>query len=415
MKKDQSLSFSSILSQIPRSVLLLAEKQTRVNHYCKVLSGELMFHLLLYGLLKRDKLSQRGLKDIFESQMFRIALKLKGKKTISHSSISERLSLMNCDFFKQMYVSIYGIFNSLYSDKEIANLNLQRVDSTLVSDVSGKLKKALTNGNSTFKGKMLKFTVNFNGMFPSYFKAHNQEQYASEVLALSENVMEHFKKEKDHASVYIVDRGQCSAEVFRAMSQEEGLYFVGRLQENRRIKVLSSQDVSGSEFADGELLSDQEVQLYKTVDREGKNGKIVRVSVLEDESFRVIRFKPKGKDKAILLVTNTMDLSAQEIADIYRRRWDIEVFFRFIKQELNFSHFLSLSENGIEIMLYMTMITAMLVMIYKRENKLSYTDSIRKINNELEEMILEMLRIEWLRDEYLRKEKMKRRGYITDE
>ncbi|NDW13893.1 IS4 family transposase [Bacteroides sp. 214] len=415
MKKNQSLSFSSILSHIPRSVMLLAEKQTRVNHYCKVLSGELMFHLLLYGLLKRDKLSQRGLKDIFESQMFRISLKLKGKKSISHSSISERLSMMNCDFFKQMYISIYDIFNSLYSDKEIANLSLQRVDSTLVSDVSGKLEKALTNGNSSFKGKMLKFTINFNGMFPSYFKAHNEENYASEVLALTENVMDHFKKEKDHASVYIVDRGQCSAESFKAMSAEDGLHFVGRLQENRRIKVLSSQDVLYSEFAEGELVSDQEVQLYKKVEREGKNGKIVRDSILVDKSFRLIRFKPKGKGKVILLITNIMDLSAQEIADIYRRRWDIEVFFRFIKQELNFSHFLSLSENGIEIMLYMTMITAMLVMIYKRENQLGYRDSIRKINNELEEMILEMLRIEWLRDEYLRKEKTKRRGYITDE
>ena len=112
-----------------------------------------------------------------------------------------------------------------------------------------------------------------------------------------------------------------------------------------------------------------------------------------DEVFRVIRFKPQGGDE-ILLITNYMDKTASAIAQIYRRRWDIEVFFRFLKQELNFSHFLSMNENGIQIVMYMTLITAMLVMIYKRENEIGYTTAVRRMGIELESLIMAIIVIE---------------------
>jgi IS4 transposase len=72
---------------------------------------------------------------------------------------------------------------------------------------------------------------------------------------------------------------------------------------------------------------------------------------------------------------------------MYRRRWDIEVFFRFLKQEVNFSHFISLNENGIRVILYMTLIAAMLIMIYKKENETGFKTAKRRIKIELQELI----------------------------
>ena len=46
----------------------------------------------------------------------------------------------------------------------------------------------------------------------------------------------------------------------------------------------------------------------------------------------------------ILVLTNDFELSAKDIADYYKKRWDIEVFFRFLKQELNLSHLVSLDK-----------------------------------------------------------------------
>ena len=51
-----------------------------------------------------------------------------------------------------------------------------------------------------------------------------------------------------------------------------------------------------------------------------------------------------------------------------KSRWEIETFFKFIKQELNFSHILSRTENGIKVVMYLTMITAILLTIYKKLN-----------------------------------------------
>lgn len=61
------------------------------------------------------------------------------------------------------------------------------------------------------------------------------------------------------------------------------------------------------------------------------------------------------------------------MADYYKSRWDIEVFFRFLK--LNTAHLISLNKKGIQIMIYMTFIATMLLLIYKHANNLSYKNS----------------------------------------
>jgi len=206
--------------------------------------------------------------------------------------------------------------------------------------------------------------------------------------------MSHFKKEKDHACVYLFDRGQSSAEAFKGMSQTKGLMFVGRLLDNRRLECIRELDLENDLFAGGTLHKDNIVKIYKKVTYVNKNGKESRKDVLVDEEFRVITFTPDGSGKSITLITNILDLPAHEIAQMYKRRWDIEVFFRFLKQELNFSHFLSLNENGIQVILYMTLITAMLVMIYKKENEIGYKTAVRRMAIELESLVMAIVVIQ---------------------
>ena len=391
---NHKLPLAALLREIPEDELIRIAKDTRVDYCSKVLQGKLMFYLLLYGMLRVDRLSQRGLRDAFSSPLFRTVFNYHGRKEISHSSISERLSVIEVDFFRQAYEVFQHRFSSLYSRKEIEKLSLQRVDSTLVKDVSGKLTRGLTCGNEYKKGKMLKYTINFEGMFATLGSIHSEESYASEALALPENVMKHFRKTEDHASVYIFDRGQSSAEAYREMKGREGLRFVGRLLENRKVKVLKEFDTKDCGFTHGTLLQDALVQLYKKETVISKNGKESHKALPVDETFRIIRFKPLHGDQNILLITNILDLPAGDIAQIYRYRWDIEVFFRFIKQELNFSHFLSLNENGLQVILYMTMITAMLVMIYKKENEIGYKTAIRRMGIELESLVMAVVVIQ---------------------
>jgi hypothetical protein len=85
---------------------------------------------------------------------------------------------------------------------------------------------------------MLKYTITYDGMYGTFSEVHAEERYAGESLALPENVKKHFKKSKDHSSVYVTDCGQSSTEAFREMSSTEGLRFVGRLMENRKLHMV---------------------------------------------------------------------------------------------------------------------------------------------------------------------------------
>lgn len=391
---NHKIGLTDILREIPEESLSRISRKTRVDHYCKVLNGKLMFYLLIYGLLRVDRLSQRGLADAFSSPLFRTIFNVNAKNKISHSSISERLSNIDLDFFSQAYECIYKRFSSLYTRQEIAGKCLQRVDSTLVKESGNKLKEGLTCGNKASKQKMLKYTLNFDGMFGSFAGVHHRDIYASEALALPENVLGHFKKEPNHATVYLFDRGQSSAEAFKDMKQTQGLCFISRLMDNRRLEYIQEFTIDQESFKPGTLHKDALVKLYKKVKTISKNGKPSNKSVLVDETFRVISFTPQSGDKPITLITNIIEDSAIEIAQMYRRRWDIEVFFRFLKQELNFSHFISLDQNGIGVILYMTLITAMLVMIYKKENELGYKTAIRRMGIELESLVMAIVVIQ---------------------
>ena len=74
-----------------------------------------MFYLLLYGMLYVDRLSQRGLRDAFSSPMFRTIFNYRGKSEISHSSISERLAVIDLRFFEEVYHLMYHRLSSLYT------------------------------------------------------------------------------------------------------------------------------------------------------------------------------------------------------------------------------------------------------------------------------------------------------------
>ena len=79
------------------------------------------------------------------------------------------------------------------------------------------------------------------------------------------------------------------------------------------------------------------------------------------------------------MITNISDqeMSAEEVAEIYRERWKIEVFFRFIKQQLHFSHLLNRTENGMKSVMYITMIYAIMLLVYKKINGLKGYQSVK--------------------------------------
>ena len=186
----------------------------------------------------------------------------------------------------------------------------------------------------------------------------------------------------------MVDRGIQSANTMRIFDDRQ-IKFIIRLKENRNFEEIESFLDENNPQKDGDwvIVKDSKVQLYGRKLIKNKQGKEYYKTEKIETYFRLVIIKNEETGKEFWFISNKFDLSAKEISAYYRKRWDIEVFFRFLKQELNLSHLVSMSKNGIEVMIYMTMIAAIMLLLYKKANNLGYTTAKRRIALELRELI----------------------------
>lgn len=385
--KNHKVSASELLDFIPEALLSHLSLNTKVDHYSKVLHGRKMFYLLLYGILENDRLSQRTLEDTFNNSGFKQLFHLDETETVVHSSISERLSRIDYRYFQEIYEFIYDKFTRQYSLTESAKYNLIRVDSTMVSEASSKLKGGIDHKNGK---KSVKYSVAFDGILPSVFEVFTEPTYSSEDRALPEVVKTHLMKESSHSNMYIIDRGLQSTQTMSQLSSE-GTHFVIRAKDNRKYEEIESLITTTTNLDLGALtlLKDSKVYLYKGKPIQNKRGNLHYREELKEEPFRLIEAQSKESPEVkYVFISNDFKLTAKEITDFYRKRWDIEVFFRFIKQELNVSHLLSLNENGIKVVLYMTMIAAIFLLLYKKGNNLGYKTAKRRFVMEIQYLLI---------------------------
>ena len=387
--KDHKISLKQVLDFIPEALLSHLSATTKVDYYSKVLHGKKMFYLLLFCIFDNEKLSQRTLEDTFNSSGFKALFGLGEEEKVRRSSISERLSKIDSNYFKEIYEQMYGRFSELYSKTEIEKYNLIRVDSTIVADTCAKLKEGIDQKSGK---KLVKFSFSFDGILPSGVEVFTGQKYSSEEAALPEAILKQVKKEEHHENIYVIDRGLQSTRVMKDFD-EKSVKFIIRSKENRKFEEIESflDGKKSQKWDDWEVMKDSKVKLYTGKPVLNKRGNIHHREEKVETCFRLVVIKNEKKDKEFWFLTNEFELSAKEIADYYRKRWDIEVFFRFLKQELNLSHLVSMNKNGIEVMVYMTMIASMLLLIYKKANALGYKTAKRRIAMELRDMITEIL------------------------
>lgn len=374
-----NLSACDLLSLIPSEELNRIAQETNVNYYIKVLDGKSVLYLLLYALVECQRNSLRTMQDIFNSAAFKFLFNLPAGKTVKYNSISERLTVIDPEFFKQAYELIFDIFSEHYSEQEMEDRHLIRVDSTMVAEAANKLKKGMKIGSKTTK-KQIKYTIAFDGSFPCMGEIFSDRVNLSENTTIPEVIYKYAQKSK--SAVFVFDRGVDKREVFQTLSQNE-THFVTRIKADSRYKYKVVGEIekgTGRKTGKLELESDLKVQIG-----------IPLKNAFYDTHYRLIIANNPKTGEVYHFLTNIFNLTAEEIMMLYKKRWDIEVFFRFLKQELNLSHITSTSENGMQVILYMTMITSMLVLIYKRLNQVGYKTAVRRIAIELNEYIIKLI------------------------
>lgn len=355
-----------LINLIPEERFNFLAAETKVDYKVHKLHGRTMFKLILYSLLTSRKASLRVLEGVFNSFSFRQFSGV-GDEHTRFTSIRDRINTINADYFEQLFSCCYELFSSKIEKKD---RHILRYDSTMVALSAKLLDIGMKVGSKTEK-KQIKFSIGFDGVLPVSAKVFTSQKHLSEDLTLPELIMQ-ASQNKDDIAVF--DRGVSARKTF-VNFDERNIKFVTRLKPGAIHDVVENIDFEPSAESSVVIDSDQWVHLY-------------RVKAIKHR-FRLIKATIKATDEPIWFLTNIAELSAEEIALIYKKRWDIEVFFRFIKQEFNFEHVLVKGENALRVMLFMTLITAQLIMVYKKLNALKgYKIPKLKFALELEEELI---------------------------
>jgi hypothetical protein len=151
-------------------------------------------------------------------------------------------------------------------------------------------------------------------------------------------------------SYYILDRGYISFKRLYRLDQERA-YFIVRARKNQQFRRLTSRPVDQTT----NLRCDQTIALTGVHTPFWYPAPLRRVAVFDPEKKRILN-----------LFTNNFKLPAPMVADLYRCRWQVELFFRWIKQHLRIKSFFGRSENAVKTQIWVAVTVYVLVAIIKK-------------------------------------------------
>jgi hypothetical protein len=363
------MKVQELLELIPSDLIEILEAETTVNHQVKKLHADVVFKLLLFSMIEYNKVSLRVMESFVSSAKFK---HLSGTDNLitKYNSIRDRICTMDVDFFDKLFKQIFNIYNEYLDEKRA----LVKIDSTVVGISSKLVSWSLSSGGSKADKKHIKYSVALKGSLPCAVNIYDTKEMVSEDSALG-LLMKHCNSLK--SSIVVFDRGVQSRIVFDDLSSSEQ-FFVGRLR-NNYAKTTNPEPNAiplKPNASTVSIVEDTWCGLLTKAHKETKNR------------FRVIKAIIDSSKEEITFITNCTELNSYEIADLYKQRWEIEVFFKFIKQHLNVGHLVSRTTNGIKVMIYMTMIMSILITVYKKRNSISsYKIAKLKFSIELDSLL----------------------------
>jgi hypothetical protein len=336
MDKDKRFVGQPLLSQIleliPGSLLAKAARKHQANRYYKALPLRVHLVSLLYGVFSYCN----GLRELCEGM-----LGCEGKlqhlgldRSPARSTLSDANSKRSYVVFEMIYESLVKQYHSFISDSRLKGLsirNLKIIDSTTIQLFSDILQGA---GRNPTLGARKKGGIKVHALMDAF-------SGITEFVRITEarqNDKKFLYELKPVAGSWLVfDRGYTIYQYYSKWSRER-VWFVTRMRENADYHVCKVLvDRTKKKKATG-VLKDQ----YITVAEKHGNTYIGRLKLR-----RIVFRTAEGKEYAFL--TNNFKISADQVANIYKNRWMIELLFKQIKQNFPLRYFWGASPNAIKI------------------------------------------------------------------
>jgi len=361
------MHYNTIMSQlqtfIPRHHFENLVESYHSDLYVKNFTTWNQFTVMLYAQVS-GKDSLRDIENSFKAQaskLYHIGLQSVKRSTLSDANQTRDYHICEQLFYKILKRCIditpqhkFKFKNPLYIiDATVIDLCLSTFDWAKFRTTKGAIR--------------IHCQFEYNGQIPTFMVVTDAKQHEITVAKSS------FIFVPD--SIYCFDKGYIDFNWFSSIDNNKA-YFITRAKDNIKYTVTGQH----SEPKKNNVISDEIITLTGHLQQD-----------YYPKELRLIHYYDKETDKLFMFLTNNFKLSAYTIAQIYKARWQIEVFFKWIKQNLKIKTFLGTSKNAVLTQIWIAMCYYLLLTYIKYQSK--YKNSIFYLHKIIKTTILERLNL----------------------
>lgn len=273
--------------------------------------------------------------------------------TVARSTLADANERRDCRIFEDFALHLIGVARPLYAKDSLAVELAQTVYAIDASTIDLCLELfAWAPAAHARAGVKLHTLLDLRGNIPTFVRVTG-------ALVSDASFLDHLRLEA--GSFYVMDRGYLHfARLIRFT--HAAAFFVTRSFEKLQYEVVHSSQHQSSE----QVLRDDLIAL---------RGRYTRVHY--PVVLRRIEFMDLERGRALTFLTNNFELSGMQVARLYKSRWQVELFFKWIKQNLRIKSFIGTSANAVKIQIWTAICTYVLVAIIKK--RLDITASLHAI------------------------------------
>jgi len=325
--------FSQILSLFQRADFARHVRELKAERHSRGFSSWSQFVAMLFCQLAQAR-SLREISDglkACEGKLKHLGLECEPKRsTLSYANAHRPWEL-----FERLFYDALALCQAISPGKKFRFKNkLLTLDSTTVELCAGMFDWA--RWRQTKGAVKLHLLLDHDGYLPVF--GHITDGKAADVTVAQ-------SLEFPKGSVVVIDRGYTDYKLFTEWTRS-GVFFVTRLKRNANASVIESRPVpKGSP-----ILRDQTVRL-----------KMFEAGRPDLEDLRCVTVWREDKQEELQILTNNFAWAASTIAAIFKERWQIELFFKLLKQQLKIKTFVGTSANAVRIQIWTALIAILIV------------------------------------------------------
>lgn len=273
------------------------------------------------------------------------------KQSVDHTTFSRANENRNWCIFADFGEYLIGLVRPLYADFAVPNVNIDNevfaLDSTTISLSINLFTWA--EGKYSRGAVKVHTLLNLRGSIPEFILVTDGKYHDSNALDVIV---------PQPGAIYLMDKAYVDFEALYRMHSQDA-YFVTRAKSSLKYQVI-----------------EQNFNIDLTTGLRADNTIVLTVAKskrLYPEKLRLVEYYDAEKDSFLVFLSNNFEVSALEIADLYKNRWQIEVFFKWIKQNLVIKKLWGHSQNAVKIHIWTAICAYLIVAYVKHALKSNYS------------------------------------------